>query len=46
MYACTTSNTTLTTTEEIGFPSWCVRVCRPYDSCKGFGINNNNNYYY
>ena len=27
--------------EKIGFPGWCVRVCRPYDSCKSFG-----KYYY
>lgn len=27
--------------EKIGFPDWCVRVCRPYDACKRFGI-----YYY
>ena len=24
--------------EKIGFPDWCVRVCRPYDACKRFGI--------
>ena len=23
--------------EKTGFPGWCVRVCRPYDSCMSFG---------
>ena len=23
--------------EKIGFPGWCVRVCRPYDSCMSLG---------